>query len=725
MLSLHNIHRNLVHTRLTPILFLSIFITNALFAQTDLLLKIPETSDHQIRLLKARFNIKLRYRTQKFSIIEAYHSTLSELPSVQILDSISSGFDYFVVLPTSTQDRLKVERYGEILDSLDGFLLLKLRTDFEPVLFDLPVHHRAKLPADIVIPEVELVPYAPSSTGLPQQQSVIRDMLDQVDSDRWLRQIIALVENEDLAQPGTFFRSRYSLRVREAIQLDGNPRPDHACDNAADYIAEQFRSFGLQVEFDLFPHRRRTALGDPVGDYVMRNVVATLPGKGPNKDRIYLMTAHYDSIASRTPGWEQSWRTLPAPGASDNASGVAEILQTARILSKTDFDHTIRFIAFSGEELFLFGSRHYRDLVKQRGDQIAGVLNFDLLGHDPDGILDIHVVGNEQSQWLVNAFGRAAEQYDIPVDLRKKNDPSFIFSDHSPFWDIGIPAVMVSEGSSLDAPEESVDYIHSQEDSLAKISRPLLGELAIKLAVATLAELALPIIQPGDADERRPDIFWESSEIALSNPTPAKGDEVTLRANVKNAGPVDVTEIKIRFVAASPNGNFEILLEQSVDLNAGESKLISATFTPTAWGEFALLATANSEVQFLESDFSNNQIETPLSVTDSGVTVENVLTYPNPIDFNKSGASLRFVYTLSRDADIIIGVYNVFGEKVFEEQFSAGNKNGRLGVNDSFNWSGLKTFGEKVSPGIYIGRISATSPNGASAQEETKFAVIW
>ena len=156
MLSLHNIHRNLVYTRLTPTLFLSIFITTALFAQTDLLLKIPETSDNQIRILKARFNIKLRYRTQNFSIIEAYHSTLPELPSVKILDSISSGFDYFVVLPTSTQERLKVERYGEILDSIDGFLLLKLRTDFEPVLFDLPVHHRAKLPADIVIPEVEI-----------------------------------------------------------------------------------------------------------------------------------------------------------------------------------------------------------------------------------------------------------------------------------------------------------------------------------------------------------------------------------------------------------------------------------------------------------------------------------------------------------------------------------------------------------------------------------------
>ena len=223
----------------------------------------------------------------------------------------------------------------------------------------------------------------------------------------------------------------------------------------------------------------------------------------------------------------------------------------------------------------------------------------------------------------------------------------------------------------------------------------------------------------------RPDIFWESSEIELSNPTPTEGDEVILHANVKNAGPIAVTGIKIRFVAESPNGDFEVLLDEAVNLDVGESKMISAAFTPSAWGEFTLLATANSEVHFLESDFSNNQIETPLPVTDPGVTVENVYTYPNPIDFNRDGASLRFVYTLSRDADITIGVYNVSGEKVFEELFSAGSKNGRLGVNDSFTWSGLKTFGEKVAPGIYVGRISATALNGASSQEETKFAVIW
>ena len=311
MLSLHNNHKTSIYIRFALILFLTVFITNTLCAQTELLLKIPETSDHQIRLLKARFNIKLRYRTQNYSIVQAYHSMLPDLPSAEILDSISPGFDYYILMPTSAQERSKVERYGEILDATGGLLLFKLRTDFEPVLFDLPVHHRAKLPADVDVPEVEFVPYAPS--GTTQQQSVIHDLLNRVDSDQWFRQIIALVENEDLSRPGSFFRSRYALRVREAFNSTVIPSRTTLAINAADYIAEQFRSYGLQVEFDPFPHRRRTALGDPVGEYVMRNVVATLPGKGPNRDLIYLVTAHYDSIASKTPGWEQSWHTLPAP----------------------------------------------------------------------------------------------------------------------------------------------------------------------------------------------------------------------------------------------------------------------------------------------------------------------------------------------------------------------------------------------------------------------------
>ena len=61
------------------------------------------------------------------------------------------------------------------------------------------------------------------------------------------------------------------------------------------------------------------------------------------------MTGHYDSISSKTDKWEENWKVLPAPGASDNASGVATMIEAARLLSQIDLNRSIRFVAFSGE----------------------------------------------------------------------------------------------------------------------------------------------------------------------------------------------------------------------------------------------------------------------------------------------------------------------------------------------------------------------------------------
>ena len=716
---------------LISLLVLSILIPTNLFAEEDLLIKISESSNRHLQLLQAHHGIKVRYRTPDFSIVQAPLSSgsigarqnlLTELPDPQVLDTVTPGFNYYVLWFSSAEEQAAVEAYGEILHRFGGFSLLKLHTNLESVLLDLPVHHRAKLPANIILPEFQSLSFVPSIPASPQQQSVIQGLLNQADGLRWLWQTIALVENEDLHRPGQFFRSRYALRVRDAIQFDDNPKPDHACDNSADYIAQQFRSYGLKVEFDPFDHRRRSALGALIGEYVMRNVVATLPGKGPNKDRIYLMVGHYDSIASKTPGWDGGWRRMAAPGASDNASGIAEMLETARILSQQDFDFTIRFIAFSGEELFLFGSKHYAELVQERGDDIAGVLNFDLLGHDPDGNLDIHVLGDEGSQWLVNAFGTAAERYKLPIDLRLKNDPSFIFSDHSPFWDIGIPAVMVAEESSLDAPDESTEYIHSQEDDLTKISIPLLGELAIKLAVATLAELARPIV--GSSTPLNPDIFWESEGISVSNPSPTKGDEVIISANVTNAGPVPVENITVQFVVVNPDGTSETLPEQGVDLGVNQPKTVSARFTPTTWGVHTLRALVNDDARVIESNFNNNRIETELMVANPHVTIENIIAYPNPLRLNQQGTVLKLTYVLSRDAEVVISIYDAVGELILESVFLTGDNGGRLGANDAFTWEGKRNFFDLVTPGVYICRITATDADGESQTKGTKIAVI-
>ena len=126
------------------------------------------------------------------------------------------------------------------------------------------------------------------------------------------------------------------------------------------------------VDVQAFPISRSTARSrvreDREGidevDTTAFNVVATLPGSDPNAG-YYVLCAHYDATAVRSIGW--NWREDPAPGADDNASGVALVMESARALSGQTFPWTIKFIAFSGEELGLFGSRAYAEgTTKQR-----------------------------------------------------------------------------------------------------------------------------------------------------------------------------------------------------------------------------------------------------------------------------------------------------------------------------------------------------------------------
>ena len=258
---------------------------------------------------------------------------------------------------------------------------------------------------------------------------------------------------------------------------------------------------------------------------------------------------------------------------------------------------------------------------------------------------------------------------------------------------------------------------------MTKISIPLLGELAIKLAVATLAELARPIV--GSGAPLNPDIFWESEGITVSNPAPTKGDEVVITAEVTNAGPIPVENITVQFVVVGPDGTSKTLPEQSVDLNVNQPQAVSARFTPATWGVFTLRALANDDTRVFESNFNNNRIETELTVANPNVTIENIIAYPNPLRLNQPNAALKLTYTLSRDAEVIVSIYDTVGEQVLESVFLAGNNGGRLGTNDAFTWEGRRNFFDLVTPGVYICHITATDADGESSWTEgTKIAVI-
>jgi len=148
---------------------------------------------------------------------------------------------------------------------------------------------------------------------------------------------------------------------------------------AADWIESEFKRYSnacggcLEVRRDTFTESPQSRIPQPT---TITNVYAILRGSDPAQvKRMYLVTGHYDSRDTDvldTHGF--------APGANDDASGVAVSLECARVLSKLKLPATIVFVAVAGEEQVLNGSRHLAKLAKSEGWQLEGVLNNDIVG---------------------------------------------------------------------------------------------------------------------------------------------------------------------------------------------------------------------------------------------------------------------------------------------------------------------------------------------------------
>jgi hypothetical protein len=148
---------------------------------------------------------------------------------------------------------------------------------------------------------------------------------------------------------------------------------------SADWIASQFEEISKECGGCL--EVKRDTFTNPVADRIPRpttitNVYAILRGANPAQSkRMYLVTGHYDS---RNSGTLDDHGT--APGANDDASGVAVSLECARVLSKLHFPASLVFVAVAGEEQGLNGSAHLAKLAKDEGWQLEGVLNNDIVG---------------------------------------------------------------------------------------------------------------------------------------------------------------------------------------------------------------------------------------------------------------------------------------------------------------------------------------------------------
>lgn len=231
--------------------------------------------------------------------------------------------------------------------------------------------------------------------------------------------------------------------------------------SAMDWAEDELQSFGYQTE--LCPI--------DVGDGNSYNLVADRPGNGDGIRKLVLVTAHLDSINIR------DGVNAPAPGADDNASGAAGVLEIARVLAEYSPKHDLRLILFGGEEEGLYGSRQYVSrLPKEERTRISAVINMDMVATLNTASPSVLLEGAPVSRSLIKELAEAAATY---TSLTIQTSETPFNSDHVPFIDELIPAVLTIEGT-----DSSNTNIHTANDTLDHINYELaLDILRMNLAV--------------------------------------------------------------------------------------------------------------------------------------------------------------------------------------------------------------------------------------------------
>lgn len=186
------------------------------------------------------------------------------------------------------------------------------------------------------------------------------------------------------------------------------------------------------------------------------NVIATFDA-GPSSD-IYIVCGHYDSISERP--------SETAPGAEDNATGAAGVIELARVFSKIQRSATLIFATFSGEEQGLVGSKAFvRSLDAGIRTRVKAVINMDMIGYSKDDSEDVLLESSNRFKSLVDHLAAAATLVE-GLNYYVTYNP--YGSDHMPFIESGIPAILTIDNDWGDYPS-----YHRSTDTIDKVSRDM------------------------------------------------------------------------------------------------------------------------------------------------------------------------------------------------------------------------------------------------------------
>ncbi|MBW3551915.1 MAG: M28 family peptidase [Gemmatimonadetes bacterium] len=188
------------------------------------------------------------------------------------------------------------------------------------------------------------------------------------------------------------------------------------------------------------------------------NVAARVEGRDPALRRhVVVVGAHYDHIGRLSQYSRDPATPGLRPGADDNASGTAALLELARRVAARPAPMTVLFVAFDAEELGLFGSRHFLSDPPVPAERMAAMLNFDMVGRMRTGRLTVRNVGS--ATWWRDAVERANTD-SLRIDLQRGGGSS----DHVSFREARIPAIHFYTGTHADYHrrsdrEEHINYL--------------------------------------------------------------------------------------------------------------------------------------------------------------------------------------------------------------------------------------------------------------------------
>ena len=294
--------------------------------------------------------------------------------------------------------------------------------------------------------------------GLPQARSqspTLQGIISNVNSDTLLTTLRVLTGEEGSTNGGqsdTVLSRCYRM-------------PGHAL--AASFLERRLAGSGLEVSRDSFYNS--------IFEIGGTNILAKQRGVRYPFQK-YILCAHYDATAEDT-------RDSVAPGADDNATGVAAVLEAARLLSGYETDFTVLYALWDCEELGTLGSDAYAMAAHARGDSIVGVVNLDMLGNDTNNDSLSYVAAGTAPE-IADTVGQLCQLYQIGLK------PKVVFpgnqsSDHASFIRQKYPAMMLIEYMPT-------DFSLVNHTSLDRINRLNLDYFTrqTKLAVATIAFLA-------------------------------------------------------------------------------------------------------------------------------------------------------------------------------------------------------------------------------------------